>query len=177
MRFTAPMPKSPTVPIRLSHVLAGALVVLGSSSVAGVAAEPGPPGHTPGRPGPCGEASADPADFPRVVPLPQGEYTTRGYLRVDCRQFLHLAMETDDLKPEQRHLVRRFRAKGFRGVNWTSRTVEVQTGPESEPEWREEFEIHARGRGYRVKVELGFVGAAPRWSGTALVEYVVRPLR
>ena len=121
--------------------------------------------------------STDPADFPRVVPLPQGEYTIRGYLRVDCRQLLDLAMETEDLKPEQRHLVRRFKAKGFRGVTWTSRMVEVDTGPESAPEWREEFEIHAHGRGLRVKVELSFVGAAIRWSGTALVRYVVRPLR
>lgn len=171
------MPKLPTVPIRLSHVLAGVLVVLGSSSVAGVAAEPGRHGHTSERSGPCGEVSGDPADFPRVVPLPQGDYTIRGYLRVDCKEVLDLAMETDDLKPEQRHLVRRFRAKGFRGVNWTSRTVEVDTGPETEPEMREEFVIRARGRGLRVKVELSFVGAAPRWGGTALVRYWVRPLR
>ena len=112
-----------------------------------------------------------------MVPLPRGDYTVRGYLRVDCRQLLDLAMETDDLEPERRHLVRRFRAKGFRGVSWTSRTVEVDTGPGSEPEQREEFEIRARGRGHRVKVELGFVGAAPRWGGTALLSYVVRPLR
>ncbi len=177
MRFTAPMPKPPTLPMRVSHVLAGVLVVLGSSSMAGVAAEPRPHGPTSGRPGPCGEVSTDPADFSRVVPLPQGEYTIRGYLRVDCKQFLDLAMETDDLKPEQRHLVRRFRAKGFQGVTWDSRMVEVDTGPESAPEWREEFVIRARGRGLHVKVELGFVGAVPRWSGTALVRYVVRPLR
>ena len=177
MRFTASMPTSLTPPNRLSRVLVGALVVLGSSSVAGVAAEPGPHDRTSGRPGPCGEASADPADFPRVVPLPRGDYTIRGYLRVDCRQVLDLALETDDLKPEQRHLVRRFRAKGFRGVTWTSRTVEVPTGPETEPERREEFVVHVRGHGHRVTVDLSFVGVAPRWSGTALVRYVVRPLR
>ena len=177
MRFTSPMPKLPTVPIRLSQVLAGALVVLGSSSSAGVAAEPRSYAATSARPGSCGEVSGDPADFPRAVPLPQGEYTIRGYLRVDCRHLLDLAMGTDDLKPEQRHLVRRFRAKGFRGVTWTSRMVEVETGPETAPDWREEFVIRARGRGLRVKVELSFVGAAPRWSGTAVVRYVVRPLR
>ncbi|MDR7253282.1 hypothetical protein J2X46_002267 [Nocardioides sp. BE266] len=37
--------------------------------------------------------------------------------------------------------------------------------------------IRAHGRGLRVKVELTFVGAAPGWSGTALVRYTLRPLR
>jgi hypothetical protein len=171
------MPKIATASIRLSHVLAGALVVVGSTSVAGVAAEPAPPGHTVDRSGPCGDVSTDEADFPRVVPLPEGEYTVRGYIRADCKQFLDLAMDTDDLEPEQRHLVGRLRAKGFHGVTSRSRTVEVVTGPETEPEMREEFVIRAHGRGLRVKVELSFVGAAPRWGGTALVRYVLRPLR
>jgi len=177
MRFTAPMPKLPTASLRLRHVLAGALVLVGSASVAGVAAEPGPPGHAVDRPGPCGDVSTDAADFPRAVPLPQGEYTVRGYIRADCKQFLDLAMDTDDLGPEQRHLVRGLRAKGFHGVTSSSRTVEVDTGPETAPEMREEFTVRARGRSLRVKVELSFVGAAPRWSGTALVRYVLRPLR
>ncbi|MCY4728362.1 hypothetical protein NYO98_18925 [Nocardioides sp. STR2] len=171
------MPKPPTVPVRLGHVLAGVLVVLGSTTVARAAAEPGPHDRLAGLPGPCADVSTDPADFPRAVPLPQGAYTVRGFIRADCRQFLDLAMDTEDLGPEERHLVRRLRAKGFRGVTSDSRTVEVDMGPDAPPELREEYTIRAYGRGLRVKVELGFVGAAPRWGGTALVRYVLRPLR
>lgn len=176
MRFTAPMPNAPRTPVRLGQVLAGALVVLGSSTAAGAAAGP-PHDRTASLPGACADVSTDPADFPRAVPLPQGEYTVRGYIRADCRQFLDLAMDTVDLGPEERHLVRRLRAKGFHGVTSNSRTVEVDMGPDTPPELREEYTIRAHGRGLRVKVELGFVGAAPRWGGTALVRYVLRPLR
>jgi hypothetical protein len=171
------MPKRPTVPIRLSHLLAGALVVVASSSVAAVAAEPAPAGRTADRVGRCAAFSTDPADFPRSVPLPQADYQVRGFLRVDCRQVLDLAMDTDDLAPVQSDLVGRLRAKGFHGVRSTSRMVEVEIGPGIEPEMREVFVIRASGRGLRVKVELSFVGAAPRWGGTALVRYTLRPLR
>ena len=171
------MPKRPTVPIRLRHVLAGAFVVVASSSAAGVAAEPAAPGPTAHRAGRCAAFSTNPADFPRSVPLPQDEYQVRGYLRVDCKQLLDLAMDTDDLAPVQSDLVSRLRAKEFRDVRSTSRMVEVDLGPGVEPEMREVFVIRASGRGLRVKVELSFVGAAPRWGGTALVRYKLRPLR
>lgn len=175
MRFTARMPLPSPVPIRLRHAVVAALLVVTTGS--GAVALPGPHHQPSARPGPCGEASADVADFPRVVPLPR-EHTVRGYLRVDCKQLLDLALETDDLGPVQEHLVRRFRAKGFHGVTSTSRMAEVPTGPGgTEPEVREEFVVRATGHGLRVKVDLSFVGVAPRWSGTALVRYVVRPAR
>ncbi|MBS2940421.1 hypothetical protein KDN32_22005 [Nocardioides sp. J2M5] len=171
----------PTVPMRVSHVVATALVVpvlLGSSSPAGATAGPVPSGQAAGRQAACPPTSTDPADFPRSVPLPRDDYTVRGYLGVDCRHLLDLAMETDDLGPVQADLVRRMRAKGFHGVTSRSRMAEVPTGPGgTEPEVREEFVVRATGRGLRVKVDLGFVGVAPRWSGTALVRYVLRPLR
>lgn len=163
MRFTASVSS-------LRRVLATAAIVAGSSAVTAVAAADQAP-----RVGACGAFSTDPADFPRAVPLPGDDYTVRGYLRADCKQVLDLAMDTDDLDPVQSDLVRRLRAKGFHGVTSASRTVEVDMGPESEPEQREEFVVRARGRGLRLKVELSFVGAAPRWSGTALVHYTVRP--
>ncbi|RYB90953.1 hypothetical protein EUA93_18620 [Nocardioides oleivorans] len=178
------MPKPEAPPTRSRHALArtlapvavlAVLAVPGSSS-ASAADVAGADDRAAGRPASCAEASVDPADFPRVVPLPQGEYTVRGYLRSRCRHLLDLAMEVDDLGPEQSHLVQRLTAKRFRDVTSTSRTVEVDTGPDTEPELREEFKVRARGHGYRVRIELSFVGAAPRWSGTALVRYVVRPL-
>lgn len=180
VRFTASMTR-PTVPMRLGHVVATALVVpalLGTGPSAGATAAPAPAGPSAGRQAACPPTSVDPADFPRAVPLPRDDYTVRGYLRVDCRHLLDLAMETDDLEPVQADLVRRLRAKGFHGVTSRSRAADVPTGPGgTEPEVREEFVVRASGRGLRVKVDLSFVGVAPRWSGTVLVRYVLRPLR
>ena len=177
MRFTARMPMSSTASIRLSQVVACVLVVLGTAPVVGASAEPMQRTNASDRAAACPAVSTDPADFPRAVPMPQGEHEVRGYLRADCRHILDLALDTEDLAPERRHLVRRLRAVGFHGVVSTSRTVEVDIGPDSEPEQRGEFTVRASGRGLRVAIELSFVGAAPRWGGTALIRYVVRPQR
>lgn len=161
------------MPIRVNRALAAAVVVVvGSSSAAGVAAEPAATHQARA----CASFSTDPDDFPRAVPLPRDDYTVRGYLRGSCKQVLDLAMDTDDLGPVQSDLVERFRAKRFHGVTSKSRTVEVDMGPGTEPEQREEFVVRAHGRDLRVKVELTFVGAAPRWSGTALIRYKLRRL-
>ncbi|MFC0222591.1 hypothetical protein [Nocardioides zeicaulis] len=164
---------------RVARAVALAVMIValvGSAGSAG-AATASPREDTAGRSARCPAVSTDPADFPRAVPLPQDDYTVRGYLRASCRQLLDLALDTDELGPVQQHLVDRFRARGFHSVTSRSRTVEVQTGPETDPELHEEYVVRARGRGLRVTVDMSFVGAAPRWGGTALVRYVVRPLR